>query len=277
MRKRYLLLFLFATFCLLLHSCLMMRTSDKAAIWQFHRRGINLATRTLHIHGRDLHYVSVGSDTMRTIVFVHGSPGSWSAFSRYLRDSTLRSRFRMISIDRPGFGYSDFGLAMPLQQGCDLISSMLDSISNGKELFLVGHSLGGSIVPILAADNPSKVTAIVILAGALDPAVEPKEPWVHPFTRKPWRYLVPGAFRPANDEEWYFKSDILKLKDKLPLIKCRVHIIHAANDRIVDVRNVDYMKRTFTAAQVSDTILPSGGHFIPWNHSAYILKLLYDL
>jgi pimeloyl-ACP methyl ester carboxylesterase len=183
----------------------------------------------------------------------------------------------MISIDRPGFGYSDFGDALPLQEGCDLISSFLDSVKNGKQLFLVGHSLGGSIVPILAADNPGIVSGIVVLAGALDPAVEPKEPWVHTFTKVPWRYLVPGAFRPANDEEWYFKSEVLKLKDKLPLIKCRVYIIHAANDGIVDVRNVDYMKRTFINAQISDTIFPAGGHLILWNHSAYIMKVLSEL
>ena len=277
MKKGYVFLILFALLSLASQSCLMMRTSDKVAEKQFGKKNITLFTHTLHIADRNFHYVSVGSDTMRTIVFVHGSPGSWNAFSRYLRDSTLRSRFRMISIDRPGFGYSDFGEALPLQAGCDVISSFLDSIGNGKQLFLVGHSLGGSIVPILAADNPTKVSAIVVLAGALDPAVEPKEPWVKPFTRKPWRNLVPGAFRPANDEEWYFKSEVLKLKDKLSKIQCRVYIIHAANDGIVDVRNVDYMKRTFTAAQVSDTILPSGGHYIPWNHSDYIMKVLSGL
>ena len=192
-------------------------------------------------------------------------------------DSTLRPRFRLISIDRPGYGYSDYGDALNLQQGCDMISSFLDSVSNGKQLYLVGHSLGGSIVPIVAADNPGKVAAIVILAGALDPALEPDEPWVEPFTKKPWRYLMPGAFRQANNEEWYFKTDVLKLKDKLSRIKCRVYIMHAGNDMIVDVGNVAYMKRTFTNAPVTDTIFPTGNHFIPWNHSDYIIKVLQDL
>jgi pimeloyl-ACP methyl ester carboxylesterase len=276
-KKRYLLPFFFMVCCLILDSCLTMRTSDRRAVKTFHKAGVTLATRTLHIRDRHLHYVSVGTDTMRTIVFVHGSPGSWDAFQSYLMDSALRSRFRMISIDRPGFGYSDFREAMNLQDDCDLISSLLDSVQNGKDLFLVGHSLGGSIVPILAADNPGKVKGIVVLAGAVDPDMEEKEAWRHAFTKIPLRYLLPGAMRPSNDELWSFKSDVIKMKAKLPLIKCRVYIVHAVNDALVPVGNVAYMKRNFINAQVSDTIFPSGNHFIPWNHTEYIKKLLGGL
>ena len=277
MHKRYILPILLVFFYFALENCLTLRTSDKKAVRDFQKKGGSLIPYTLHIRGHDLHYVSVGPDTLRTIVFVHGSPGSWDAFERYLMDSSLRSRFRMISIDRPGFGYSNYGNALHLQQGCDMISSFLDSISNDKPLYLVGHSLGGSIVPILAADNPDKVTAIVILAGALDPDLEPKELWVKPFTKKPLRYLMPGAFRQANDEEWYFTTDVLKLKDKLSWIRCRVYVMAAANDMVVDAGNVTYMKRAFINAQVSDTIFPTGNHFILWNHSDYIMKVLRDL
>ena len=277
MKKRYIILILLILGWIVAEFSLRMRTSDSDAIAIFRSRGITLATRTLHIGGHALHYVSVGADTMRTIVFVHGSPGSWDVFERYLLDSTLRRRFRMISLDRPGFGYSDYGNAMHLQQGCDVISSFLDSIRNGKPLYLVGHSLGGSIVPILAADRTDMVTGIVVLAGALDPATEPKEAWRKLFLKAPMRYLMPGAMLPSNDELWYFKTDVLDLKDKLSCIRCRVYLIHAANDWTVDVSNVDYMKRTFTHAQVTDTIFPDGGHFIPWNHSAYIMKVLREL
>jgi pimeloyl-ACP methyl ester carboxylesterase len=277
MRERYILLTLFVVFCLILENCLTLRITDKRAVRKFQKKGISLTPHIMHIGGRDLHYVSVGPDTLGTIVFVHGSPGSWDAFERYLMDSALRSRFRMISIDRPGFGYSNYGNALHLQEGCDTISSFIDSIKTDKALYLVGHSLGGSIVPILAADNSDKVTAIVVLAGALDPALEPKEPWVKPFTKKPLRYLMPGAFRQANDEEWYFKTDVLPLKEKLLRIKCRVYIMAAVNDMVVDPGNVAYMKRIFTNAQVSDTIFPSGNHWILWNHSDYIIKVLSDL
>ena len=277
MRKRYILLFVFIGLCFVLENCLTMRTSDSNAVKEFGEKGVTLCPHTLHISDHKLHYVQVGSDTVRTIVFIHGSPGSWDAFEEYLADSVLRSRFRLISIDRPGFGYSDYGYALPLQQQCGVISSFLDSIRNGKELYLVGHSLGGSIVPILAADNADKVSAIVVLAGAVDPAMEPKEDWRWVLTLWPFRYILPGAMRTSNDELWYFKTDVKHMKDKLPHIKCRVYIIHSVDDALVDVGNVAYMKKTFTNAQVSDTIFSKGNHFIPWNHSEYIKKVLSGL
>lgn len=264
-------------FCLLLQGCLTMRKSDSRAVHDFQKHDISLHTRTLCIGGRSLHFASVGSDSLPTIVFIHGSPGSWTAFDRYLKDPTLRSRFRMIAIDRPGYGYSDYGRALNIQQNCDLIASFIDSVKNTKPLFLVGHSLGAAIVPILAADHPDLFTAIVILAGPLDPDAEPKEPLVKPFTKPSLRWMIPGALRQANEEEYYFQTDVLAFKDKLPRIKCRVYVIHAANDAIVSVKNVSYIRRTFTSAHVSDTILPSGGHLILWNHSAYIMRVLSEL
>jgi pimeloyl-ACP methyl ester carboxylesterase len=254
-----------------------MRTSDSDAISKFKESGVSLTAHDLSITGRHLHYLSVGVDTLPTILFIHGSPGSWDAFEAYLLDSALRRRFRMISIDRPGFGYSDYGTGLHLSLQCDLIASFIDSISTGHPLYLVGHSLGGSIVPVLAAMRPGAVSAIVVLAGAVDPAMEPREKWRKAFIHAPLRYLLPGAFKPSNDELWYFKEDVFSIKQKLPEIKCPVYIVHAVNDELVDVGNVAFMKKNMTAALVRDTIFPAGNHFIPWNHKAYIIKALLEL
>jgi pimeloyl-ACP methyl ester carboxylesterase len=156
-------------------------------------------------------------------------------------------------------------------------ASFLDSIKNDRPLYLIGHSLGGSIVPIVAADKPKLITGIIILAGAVDPAMEPEEGWRETFTKVPIRYLMPSAFRASNDELWYFKKDVVLIGDKLKQVRCKVYIVHAVNDQLVDVRNVDYMKRMMTSAQVDATILPEGNHFIPWNHEDFIIKLLMRL
>ena len=278
MKKRYIVaIVVFIAVFIGLYQMLDMRKSDRGAIREFKAKGITLTTRTLHIGHSHLHYASVGSDTLPTLVFIHGSPGSWYDLKSYLMDSSLRTRYRLIAIDRPGFGHSDHGQAMHLMPQCDIIASFLDSIKNDRRFYVIGHSLGGSIVPIVAAEKPDIVTGIVILAGAVDPAMEPKEGWREAFTKVPMRYLMPSAFRASNDELWYFKKDVSLIGDKLKQVRCKVYIVHAVNDQLVDVRNADYMKRMMISAEVNATILPEGNHFIPWNHQELIVRLLMGL
>ena len=215
MKKIYIGLAVGVTLLIAVFQLLGMRKSDRSAVREFREKGIKLVPNMLHIGKRHLHYVSVGPDTMPTLVFVHGSPSSWYNFKNYLMDSSLRGRYRLIAIDRPGFGQSDYGDAMHMQAQAGIIASFIDSIKNDKPLYLIGHSLGGTIVPLTAAERPDAVNGIVLLAGALDVATEPKEEWRSYFLKVPMYFLMPGAFRPSNEEQWYYKTDMYEFKDKL--------------------------------------------------------------
>jgi pimeloyl-ACP methyl ester carboxylesterase len=91
---------------------------------QFAQNGISLTTADFVANGTVLHYAKTGADTLPTLFFVHGSPGSWIKFGKYLMDTDLLKKYRMISIDRPGFGYSNFGQAKKYR---DNLISLADS------------------------------------------------------------------------------------------------------------------------------------------------------
>src|SRR5687767_4154683 len=97
-------------------SCMTFRKADEEMAKQFESNGVKLKTATEQIDGRRIHYAQTGVDTLSTLVFIHGTPGSWNAFADYLEDKDLLQKYRLISIDRPGFGYSDFGKAENLQR-----------------------------------------------------------------------------------------------------------------------------------------------------------------
>jgi pimeloyl-ACP methyl ester carboxylesterase len=54
-----------------------------------------------------IHYIETGN-AQAQLCFIHGSPGSWNAFK--YSGHFIAEKYRMIAIDRPGFGYSDFGM-----------------------------------------------------------------------------------------------------------------------------------------------------------------------
>jgi len=242
-----------------------MRISDTEAKKQFAAAGVTLRTETFDVNGFKLHFVETGNDTLPTLFFVHGSPGSWDAFSVYLKDSDLLAKYRMISIDRPGFGYSEFGDAKNLSDQSKIISPLFQHIQNGKPMYIIGHSLGGPMIVKLVADNPTVFSGMVILAGSVDPAEEAPEKWRGFLKKSGLQYLLPGAFRPSNNEIWYLKKDLTPLAKQFASITCNVWIIHGNKDKFVPVGNAAYAKKMLVNAKSVDvTILDGAPHFIPW-------------
>src|ERR1051326_6344879 len=117
-----------AIWAILAQSCMRFRVSDEDAITDFSKAGVTLQSHTVQINGRHLHYVYCGADTLPTLVFIHGSPGSWNAFENYLKDTELLKHYQIISIDRPGFGYSDYGDAVNMDKQAKLIGSFLHQL-----------------------------------------------------------------------------------------------------------------------------------------------------
>jgi len=257
---------------------MQFRISDNDAKKKFSDAGVALYTETVTVDGFNMHYVKTGNDSFPTLFFVHGSPGSWEAFSRYLEDKDLLAKYRMISVDRPGFGDSEFGNAKNLNDQSRLISPLLSLTKNSKPVYIIGHSLGGPMAIRLAADNPQFFSGIVLLAGSVDPAEEKPEKWRPILYRTPLKFLVPGAMRPSNEELWYLKNDLLLLKKDFSKIDCPVYIIHGDKDNLVPVGNAAYAKEMLVNAKKVETkILPGASHFIPWQHYDEIKEVLMGL
>ena len=259
-------------------SCMKMRISDKKAKQQFKEAGLVLETPVIKINGFPLHYAQTGSDTMPTLLFVHGTPGSWDAFKAYLRNRELLNYYRIISIDRPGFGYSDFGNAMNLSAQTDIIAAWMDSINNNKPFIIIGHSLGAPMAIKVAAARPQYTKAIVLLAGSQDPAAEKPEKWRPVLFKTPLNYLIPGALRPSNEELWYLKKDLVTMKPDYEKITCPVYILHGNKDMLVPYSNVAYtQKMLLKTDSVFITTFEKENHFIVWTREKEIVELLMKL
>jgi hypothetical protein len=81
------------------------RINDSKAKEKFSKNNVVLTTETIKIDGFEMHYAKTGNDTFPTLFFVHGSPDSWTRYEKFMQDKDLLTKYRMISIDRPGFGY----------------------------------------------------------------------------------------------------------------------------------------------------------------------------
>jgi len=263
---------------ILAQSCMTFRKSDAEAREDFLKNGVMLTTAKIRVNEHSIHYAKTGDDGLPTIYFIHGTPGSWDAFADYMQDKDLLKKFRMVSVDRPGFGGSDFGKAMHMDKQSVLISHLFYELENGKPIFIAGHSMGGPMVIKLAADNPNLFSALVIISGSIDPKEENPEKWRPILYKTPLNYFVPGALRPSNEELWYLKKDLVDLKQDFPKIHCPVYFIHGTKDTWVPPGNVEYGKKMLVNASTIQTdMIPDANHFIPWTKFDEIKTILLKL
>jgi pimeloyl-ACP methyl ester carboxylesterase len=255
-----------------------MRMNHKETKQFFETSKVDYIDKTKSFEDFDIHYVQTGSDQNPTLFFIHGSPGSWDAYKEYLKDTLLLKKYRMIAIDRPGFGYSNFGEAQDLETQAQRISKFVKFMDNKLPVVLVGHSMGGPVIVKMAVDNSKIYAHLVVLSGAIDPKAEEPEIWRNIIKSKPLRYLIPGALRPANDELWWLKQDLIDMKPSLKKITSRVTIIHGTIDPLVPYSNMAFMQKEFVNAKSIDTIsIKNANHFIPWEHYDIIRKALLEL
>ncbi len=259
-------------------SCMKFRVSDSKAKEAFDQKGIPVSFHYADVDKIGLHYAKTGADTLPTLFFIHGSPGSWDAFSLYMMDTALLRHFRIISVDRPGFGHSDFGAAYHLSVQAAMIHKIVQKENNQRPVHLIGHSIGGPVIVQMAQDHPDEFASLTILSGSISPFDEPKEYWRYLFMYTPLRLLMPGAFKPSNDEIVYFKKELYNLDKGYAVLQMPVTIIHGDSDKFVPVKNVEYGKKKLKHnAKLKIIIIPGAGHFIPWQHDQLIRGHLLTL
>ena len=266
--------FLFLSRCVLCK----MRWSDAKAQRVFKSKHVPLSIYDTVIDNRHIHYAVAGDQRLPALIFIHGSPGSWFHYYRFMCDADLLKKYRIISIDRPGFGHSDYGDAMHLQDQCKLLLSVLTRLKNNKPMILCGHSLGGPVVAKLAADAPGLINKLVIIAGSLDPALEEKETWRQVVNKKPMYWFMPGVFQTSNTELLYLKDDLKPLANDLGRITCPVLFIHGDKDNWVPIENIAYgQKMMIHAESIHADTLKGADHNFPWKRREEFKNILMHL
>jgi pimeloyl-ACP methyl ester carboxylesterase len=263
-----------------LAQCMIMkeRWSDKKAYSVFKTKNVPLQMHDTIINNSHLHYAVCGTDSLPTLVFIHGSPGTWMHYMKFMWDSSMRKKFRIVAIDRPGFGYSSFGKAMHLQEQSNMILPVLEKLKTNKPMFLVGHSMGGPVAVKMAADNPTLFKTLVIVAGAIDVNQEKKETWRKIMNVWPLYWALPGAFGPSNTELLYLKKDLIPLQNDFAKITCNVLFVHGDKDTWVPIENIAYGKKMMIhAASISADTLRGADHQIPWKNKQELTDILLGL
>ncbi|MGB5831409.1 MAG: alpha/beta hydrolase [Thiohalocapsa sp.] len=117
--------------------------------------------------GVRVHYTDSGPGSREEapVVLIHGASTSLLDFHASLVEP-LTANHRVITVDRPGHGYSDRpdGLWPDPAEQARIIHGLLDALGVEQPI-LVGHSWAGSLVLAYLLDYPHAALGAVLLAG----------------------------------------------------------------------------------------------------------------
>jgi len=262
--KQLFILFLSVTS---LTSCFRYRTPDRRTVKQFQKKNaqVNIKRFDLQTVDYPIRVVSGAYDVEKDIAifFVHGAPGASDNYYKYLQDSVLLSKANLYSIDRPGYGFSNFGKAeTSIQKQTEVVAEILDSLPEQKVIVL-GHSYGGPIATYSSLMS-SKVKSVIMLAPAIDPEHE-KIFWIaYPAKCKLTKWMIPGAMGVAGDEKFTHEAELEKIKGIWKEVKVPVLHVHGTKDIIVPFVNLDFSIRNFNSQYLDTIVLQKENHFLPW-------------
>lgn len=263
------------------NGCMTFRTSDKKTVRYFQKRGVDVRISWQHHNGNPVRIVETGASAFDAhvpcIVFIHGAPGSSNNFYRYQADADLVQRTRLLSVDRLGYGYSNYGRSEPsLAEQAASIRTVLEAYQPCKAI-LVGHSYGGPIVAKAALDYPDLVEALVMLSPVNDPESEKVFWFAHLARWEATRWLLSGAWRVSGDEKFGHEEELRKMEDQWPRMRVPVVHIHGQLDSIAPPANIEFSRKNIPEALLEIIVLPWSGHFIPWTNYRLIRQKLVEL
>ncbi len=231
--------------------------------------------------GHEMHYVHVGTDTLPLVIMVHGAPGSSSNMLGYLQDQKLTSIAQVVAVDRPGYGFSDFGKAeRSVEMQAASIKPILEKhvFQEEQKVILVGHSFGAPVIARFAMDFPDLVDGLVFVAGSVDPELEPKKWYQKPLDLFFIRWMLPPAARVCNQEIIPLPEELEKMLPLWKKITCPVILVHGGEDGLVPVGNVGFASQKLVNSRkvIVDT-LQGENHFILWSHQDHIVEQIIEL
>ena len=123
------------------------------------------------VDGHRLRYVRVG--TGPPVVLVHGFASSVYTWKDVL--PALSVDHDVVALDLPGFGASDRPAGLSFDELPAAVLGLMDRLGIERAA-LVGNSMGGGVVAVVAGEQPARVSALVLIDAAgfdLEPEDQP--------------------------------------------------------------------------------------------------------
>lgn len=280
--KKLRYIFLFFILSIFLQNCFLNKYiyTDKELKEHYKNKTLSPEYKIQTFLGKKIHYVVINkNDTLPLLVFIHGAPGAWYGYLNLMDDSLLQTKFKLISIDRLGYGKSTYGKAeLSTQLQALSIKQIIDAENqHHKKVILVGRSYGAPIAAWLAINYPQQIKELVMVSPVIDPEKE-KFYWFSNIGKwKAVQVFLPKMLNVATKEKFAHQKEMKAMLPKWKKLYVSTTVITGQNDKIADTLNFTFAKRNLINCPTNFILLKNTGHLVTYEQPELIKKLFLGL
>ncbi len=263
--------------------------------------------KRIEIQGLNINYYDA-SQGDKTLLFLHGNSLGAKTYIKQLDSELLRKNYRLIAVDFPGYGGSDFAPNKKESYSFRGFARFLIDFTNALQLddvVYVGHSAGGNYT--LESHNELPNMSGIVLAGTTIDGKKPVEtPTIHEHSDLPLLFksqlsgdeakIIAAMFFKKGSEVPDFVVDLIldcdpetrpniissamngEFDDEVEIVtqlSTPVAIFHGEHDQVV---NFDYYA-TLTIPELwrnQVQVIPGSGHMMQWENAPVFNQLLLE-
>lgn len=279
---RLIKVFLLLILTLSLGGCFLLNKytyTDKEITEHYKNKIIQPTYKKINFLNRSIHYATISkADTLPLLLLIHGAPGAWYGYLNLMDDGILQSKFKIISVDRLGYGKSNYGKAELSTQIQALAIKKIIEVENtsNKKTYLLGRSYGAPIAAWYAINYPQMVEKLLMVSPVIDPEHE-KFYWFSNIGK--WRItklLLPKLLNVATEEKYAHQQEMKLLLPKWKRLFVKTYVIVGEKDNIADTTNFSFAKHKLINCSATFLKLKNTGHLVTREQPELIKKLLLE-
>ena len=244
-------------------SCMSFKESDRKVYREFKKAKNIPQIYHANYSSKTIRYIAAKpiDRNLPTLLFIHGAPGSLGNYFKYLKDEDLNKKANLITVDRLGYGYSDYGNAeTSIENQAESIYAIAEK-HKLDNLVLIGWSYGVPIAAKMAYKYP-KVKHSVLVAGAVSPEDEKFFGIAKLVRWKLTKWMFSKALKVSDKEKMSHVAELTKMLDDWQQIKSPITYYHGTKDKIVPYKNMEFIKTKVNDSLLNAVTVKGANHFI---------------
>jgi len=253
--------------------------TDKELEEHYMHRTVKPVYKQSSFSDHNMHYAVLSkSDSLPLLIMIHGAPGAWYGYMNLTDDSLLQQHFKIVAVDRLGYGKSGYGKEVLSTQAQALaIKTIIDKENTTKrKVFMIGRSYGAPIAAWLTIHYPETFEKLIMVSPVIDPEKEKFYWFSNIGNSRLVQWALPDLLNVATKEKFSHQQEMYLMLKEWKKLSTPTYVLVGEEDAVADTANFSFAKKYISGCPAVFIKLKHTGHQVTYQQPGIIKQLVMD-